>query len=246
MTFIRSFTTKPSQSDITESLISPTSVLDANKPFFPPFDWYERNLPKSPQSPKITSGSKHQHCWENSDSSGGRLGLIALVDSIADDSMPEPTSEKPNNKKRVLLGAKPRIQIPPFSHTQAREFTGSLSVSEMELSENYTCVTSHGPNPKTIHIFDDCIVESSCGELGSLALKKRKENQFQDITSVSQDSNSHRFNNILSFCYNCRKTLGHGNDIYMYRGEKAFCSNECREEEIMFDEDNNSEWDHCT
>ncbi|CAI0629581.1 unnamed protein product [Linum tenue] len=35
----------------------------------------------------------------------------------------------------------------------------------MELSEDYTCVISHGPIPKTTHIFefDDCIVDACCG-----------------------------------------------------------------------------------
>lgn len=41
-------------------------------------------------------------------------------------------------------------------------FVGSLSASEMELSEDYTCVITHGPNPKTTHIFDNCIVVENC------------------------------------------------------------------------------------
>ncbi|XP_020275383.1 uncharacterized protein LOC109849913 [Asparagus officinalis] len=39
----------------------------------------------------------------------------------------------------------------------------------------------------------------------------------------------------LNFCYLCRKKL-HGKDIYMYRGEKAFCSVECRCQQIASDE----------
>ncbi|XP_020587404.1 uncharacterized protein LOC110029441 [Phalaenopsis equestris] len=39
----------------------------------------------------------------------------------------------------------------------------------------------------------------------------------------------------LSCCYLCRKKL-QGKDIYMYRGEKAFCSMECRYEQIVTDE----------
>ncbi|XP_020591701.1 protein MARD1-like [Phalaenopsis equestris] len=41
-----------------------------------------------------------------------------------------------------------------------RIFTGRLSPKEMELSEDYTCVISYGPNPKKTHIFDNCVVES--------------------------------------------------------------------------------------
>ncbi|KAJ1697626.1 hypothetical protein LUZ63_006138 [Rhynchospora breviuscula] len=39
----------------------------------------------------------------------------------------------------------------------------------------------------------------------------------------------------LNCCYLCRKKL-HGKDIYMYRGEKAFCSMECRYQQIANDE----------
>nr|XP_009598285.2 FCS-Like Zinc finger 13-like [Nicotiana tomentosiformis] len=39
----------------------------------------------------------------------------------------------------------------------------------------------------------------------------------------------------LSSCHLCNKKL-HGKDIYMYRGEKAFCSTECRYSQIVMDE----------
>ncbi|KAK9697360.1 hypothetical protein RND81_08G032600 [Saponaria officinalis] len=39
----------------------------------------------------------------------------------------------------------------------------------------------------------------------------------------------------LSSCHLCRKPL-HGKDIYMYRGEKAYCSEECRQRQIYKDE----------
>lgn len=39
----------------------------------------------------------------------------------------------------------------------------------------------------------------------------------------------------LSCCYLCRKRL-QGKDIFMYRGEKAFCSEECRYQQISSDE----------
>ncbi|CAF1805278.1 hypothetical protein Bca4012_028803 [Brassica carinata] len=40
----------------------------------------------------------------------------------------------------------------------------------------------------------------------------------------------------LESCSLCRKHLGRNSDIFMYRGDKAFCSNECREEQIESDE----------
>lgn len=106
-------------------------------------------------------------------------------------------------------------------------FMGCLSPSEVELSEDYTCVITHGPNPRTTHIFDNCIVER-CGD-GFVALKK-------DSRSLA-DHSGYASDDFLSYCYACRKSLGQGKDIFMYRGDKAFCSHECRYQEMLFDEE---------
>lgn len=40
----------------------------------------------------------------------------------------------------------------------------------------------------------------------------------------------------LDICFYCKRRLGHGRDIFMYRGDRAFCSNECRDNQIASDE----------
>ncbi|KAH9313978.1 hypothetical protein KI387_022605, partial [Taxus chinensis] len=52
------------------------------------------------------------------------------------------------------------------------------------------------------------------------------------------DSRPFRFEpaNFLDACYLCRRRLSHEKDIYMYRGDEAFCSEECRYQKIMSDE----------
>ncbi|KAK9274355.1 hypothetical protein L1049_019169 [Liquidambar formosana] len=42
----------------------------------------------------------------------------------------------------------------------------------------------------------------------------------------------------LQACFLCRKPLGCNKDIFMYRGDTPFCSNECRQEQIEIDEAN--------
>ncbi|KAL2653490.1 hypothetical protein R1flu_021618 [Riccia fluitans] len=42
--------------------------------------------------------------------------------------------------------------------------------------------------------------------------------------------------NFLDACFYCKRRLGEGRDIYMYRGDKAFCSPECRHQQITMDE----------
>ncbi|XP_011657289.1 FCS-Like Zinc finger 15 [Cucumis sativus] len=50
----------------------------------------------------------------------------------------------------------------------------------------------------------------------------------------------------LHSCFLCKRTLLPANDIYMYKGDRGFCSEECRRKQIFMDEeesfmkDNNS------
>ncbi|PVH61341.1 hypothetical protein PAHAL_3G014300 [Panicum hallii] len=39
----------------------------------------------------------------------------------------------------------------------------------------------------------------------------------------------------LQHCGSCNRALGHEADIYIYKGESAFCSTECREKGMMID-----------
>ncbi|KAJ7548082.1 hypothetical protein O6H91_08G116700 [Diphasiastrum complanatum] len=40
----------------------------------------------------------------------------------------------------------------------------------------------------------------------------------------------------MEACFLCKRHLGQGRDIYMYKGDKAFCSDECRYQQIVIDE----------
>lgn len=42
--------------------------------------------------------------------------------------------------------------------------------------------------------------------------------------------------NFLKACFLCKRSLIHGRDIYMYRGDSAFCSLECRQQQMNLDE----------
>ncbi|OEL37108.1 hypothetical protein BAE44_0001872 [Dichanthelium oligosanthes] len=49
----------------------------------------------------------------------------------------------------------------------------------------------------------------------------------------------------LQRCYLCHRELAEGRDIYMYRGDRAFCSEECRCRQIFMDEDDGSTSSNC-
>ncbi|OIV92801.1 hypothetical protein TanjilG_00935 [Lupinus angustifolius] len=40
----------------------------------------------------------------------------------------------------------------------------------------------------------------------------------------------------LQACFICKKPLGNNRDIFMYRGDTPFCSEDCRQEQIYMDE----------
>ncbi|KAL6532348.1 hypothetical protein OROGR_014318 [Orobanche gracilis] len=249
----RLFTGLPSKgSNETEpTMSSPTSILDTKtfsalkNPFWPETNTLGPKIPKT--------GNKT--LFDKPDSRG-------LVDALIDEEKPGSVLSK-NNSRMVLFGSNLKIQVPcaaptnespkspcdfgiktrNFNHmgpsyspgrspfgSSSSGISSSLSASEMELSEDYTCVISYGPNPKTTHIFDDCIVESCCGVVKFS--ESRKEN-----VSFSNRSMSYPSESFLSFCYSCKKNLGQGKDIYMYRGEKAFCSSDCRLRQMLLEEE---------
>lgn len=223
------FTVKGHSEPDQNPLISPTSILSL--PFGNPLSC-DKSQPKS--IPKALSGNKRS--WDNSEAKG--IGL-ALVDTLIDEKSEGNRSSacKQSNGNKVLFGTKLRVHIPPYpakgsansgiqpensnstsNSNSPQAFTRCVSVSEMELSEDYTCVISRGPNPRTTHIFDNCIVES-----------------YYTLSDSGHFSKSAP-ENFLSFCYTCKKNLEQKIDIYIYRGDKAFCSRECRYQEMLLDD----------
>ncbi|EOA31246.1 hypothetical protein CARUB_v10014416mg [Capsella rubella] len=234
--FPRLFTAFSSFKSFTENdaVASPTSILDT-KPFSVLKNPFGSDNPKT-QEPETRLKPEPR-----------RIGL-AIVDSLIQDENLEPGSGT------ILFGSQLRIRVPDSPRSSSdfgiktrnsqpettttkiptpgsglgspRIISGYFSASDMELSEDYTCVTCHGPNPRTIHIFDNCIVESQPGVVF-----------FRSSDPVNEsDSDSFPPDSFLSSCCNCKKSLGPRDDIFMYRGDRAFCSSECRELEMMTEE----------
>ncbi|KAL2548379.1 hypothetical protein Fot_09909 [Forsythia ovata] len=113
---------------------------------------------------------------------------------------------------------------------------GNIPPSEIELSEDYTCVRTRGPNPKVTHIFGDCILECHNNEVTTFFKESKEEIALPQVEELSDVIASYPPSDFLKFCYSCNKKLD-GEDIYMYRGEKAFCSWSCRSQEILIDQE---------
>lgn len=247
------------------SPMSPTSTLDAK-----PFSILKKNPfspePNSPVQRNDTKSNNKRQDWAKLDTRG--IGLAIVDNPNESDRVTRPET------RMVLFGSHLKIQIPPLENpilnvtgspksadfgirtrnsrsgffsarnSGSASFSGSISVTEMELSEDYTCVITHGPNPKTTHIFDNCVVQSCCGVVdGKRENSNSNSNSNNNDNNLNYNKNSNSCNigllsseNFLSSCFTCKRNLGHGNDIYMYRGEKAFCSQECRYEGMMMEE----------
>ncbi|PON36011.1 Zf-FLZ domain containing protein [Parasponia andersonii] len=124
----------------------------------------------------------------------------------------------------------------PIPIDSSQGYVGSLSAKEIELSEDYTCIISHGPNPKTIHIFGDYVLECHKNESNNFGSREELGIESRQAANNSEGLTSVHSAEVLKFCYSCKRILENDGDIYMYRGEKAFCSFDCRSEEISEEE----------
>ncbi|TYH93895.1 hypothetical protein ES332_A12G004500v1 [Gossypium tomentosum] len=187
----------------TEALNSPSSTLDNKSSFH-----YNINQPKSP---KYSSAVKNIEPKEFGTELRVQIPLIPPDFGTKTKNLHTLSPPFTSPKTSVHMKDPPMV------------FNGCFPVKEiMELSEDYTCVISHGPNPKTTHIFHDCVVECCCS-----------------ISNTQPKSAPSESNNFLSFCHTCKKNLRQKIDIYIYRGDKAFCSQECRYQEMVLDGEEN-------
>ncbi|KAG8069939.1 hypothetical protein GUJ93_ZPchr0006g41444 [Zizania palustris] len=116
---------------------------------------------------------------------------------------------------RACLAEAEPIAIGAAARRRARD--------EAELSESYTCVITH---------------VSGAGGAGR-SVRKRVYFGFGDggggwLVEADEEEPA-PVADFLSRCCLCDKRLD-GLDIYMYRGEKAFCSSECRCHQMLMDD----------
>ncbi|KAF5738729.1 hypothetical protein HS088_TW13G01630 [Tripterygium wilfordii] len=79
-------------------------------------------------------------------------------------------------------------------------------------------------------------------------------NKNKPSSSSSSSSTSKRLSQSSSFpvptflehCFLCRQKLLPGKDIYMYKGDRAFCSVECRCRQIFMDEEESLSKKNCS
>ncbi|CAF1715879.1 hypothetical protein HID58_084395 [Brassica napus] len=86
------------------------------------------------------------------------------------------------------------------------------------------------------------ILESTNNNNNNNTLSTPKPHQVVNKSAVMVSSDLRRGNCYLSsgfleHCFLCRKKLLPAKDIYMYKGDRAFCSVECRSKQMTMDEE---------
>ncbi|PAN47266.1 hypothetical protein PAHAL_9G245900 [Panicum hallii] len=204
------------------AIMSPTSSLQAavGSPASPA----ATAAPFSRHGASSSSGGDNHRCksksrrpaWEAAMPTG--LGLAGALNG-GDAVPPAATVLTGQSFRRAGPASAAADRVSRSTFPQGRRRRWLMSPGEMEASEDYTrVIAGGGPNPRTTHMFDGRVVVDGCGGFPVGA--------------------GGEVGGFLRWCHGCSKDLEQGKDIFMYRGEMAFCSHECRfREMLLFDEE---------
>ncbi|KAG6431641.1 hypothetical protein SASPL_109722 [Salvia splendens] len=110
--------------------------------------------------------------------------------------------------------------------------------AEEDSSEEYTIVTCHGGNKPYTKVYSAEGARKGDGRSPFRIQSGKMSNRaavFHISPARGAEAGGAPTPDFLNSCDLCRKKL-HGKDIYMYRGEKAFCSADCRYTQMVMDE----------
>lgn len=126
----------------------------------------------------------------------------------------------------MLLGKRPR---PPIRRTTSMTEFAPVDLDAMIMdavdAPQPSDPSSHQPQQE-IDWLSRGHVASSAGVLSPRNSYRRSSGDFRGMEMAP----------FLKACGLCKRRLGPGRDIYMYRGEVAFCSLECRQQLITQEE----------
>ncbi|XP_066309485.1 FCS-Like Zinc finger 8-like [Miscanthus floridulus] len=175
-------------------------------------------------------------------SSPPRVGL-GLVDALTADD--ETGSMQFGARSSFLDSIKPFLDLAlpkaaVCGNKAAAAPTSSAGVAAASLDEaneyadceEYTCVISRGANPRTTHILAGQTVEAvrKQGDVGGCrkVIFSIESLSDQQPSTSSSPAATASVSVASGRCCCCMKRLQEDMDIFIYLGEKAFCSSECR------------------
>nr|VDD33094.1 unnamed protein product [Brassica oleracea] len=216
--------THPIIGKISELLVGVNRSAAAATPFFDVL----MTSPKSPLDfkilPQISQRNSSKRFYDDNLGGSVGLGIVAALENSTTRLITSVSRSEPNQSNR----SDPVQFMSHEGSTDEEEEDEEMFIMD---EEEYTLVTCHhGPSgPCSTRVFDRDGFECLASQIN----EDRRERLFMVDVGTESPENSPEFKGLgfLSSCYLCRKKL-HGRDIFIYRGEKAFCSSECRSSHI--------------
>ncbi|KAI4371477.1 hypothetical protein MLD38_019708 [Melastoma candidum] len=120
-------------------------------------------------------------------------------------------------------------------HCYSHEDDGLASLADMEAGNNFTNININNK----LYCHSICHSTQICSPRGGFRSRPYGSpisGRFHDARWPEEEEEERRQPHFLEACFRCRKQLGNNRDIFMYGGDTAFCSEECRQEQIDMDE----------
>lgn len=152
---------------------------------------------------------------------GGRSSFLDSIKPFLDLALPKAAPAAVCGKKAAAAPAS-SAGVAAASLDKANEYADC---------EEYTCVISRGANPRTTHILGGETVEAvrKQGDGGGCRKVIFSIEPLSDQQPSTSSSAAATAASVASGrCCCCMKRLQEDMDIFIYLGEKAFCSSECR------------------
>ncbi|XVF19101.1 hypothetical protein REPUB_Repub11eG0081200 [Reevesia pubescens] len=169
--------------------------------------------------------------------------FTTLSESFSD---PNPT-KSPRNFQDGVVGLGIVAAMTHSTHTHHYQQPKPICFAPSPRSTPIPILSSAKPAPTFNELSDDytCLISHFCDN----SIKKHvyfghENNNYSVFTAPSTSPTRNNMglikrdfysDDFLTCCHLCKREL-HGLDIFMYRGEKAFCSAECRDKQIGSDD----------
>ncbi|KAL6222084.1 hypothetical protein ACLB2K_005476 [Fragaria x ananassa] len=183
--------------------------------------------PRGPLDLKMHSPSPSPRALKSYNVGGVGLGIVAAL---------EKSSHNNGRAKYAVCSHSSNRSDPIPVNSGQKSDEGLHELEEEDSEENYTFVTCHGRNKSITKVYydgGDCRTGTEHHVSSATCHVNHKHNHNQN--HKQKQAPVYPTSDFLSSCHLCSKKLD-GLDIYMYRGDKAFCSTECRATQIMNDE----------
>lgn len=202
---------------------------------------------RSPRSGLESLLSSPRCSWDKKGSEGIGLGIVAAIYAEETYSAKFWANEAPKENADLSTQAVPlkcstvcsptlSKPIPIFQNNVLPTCRGmqenrAIKVDHETLNDSSRCHQGRRNQPRSFRSDVDVDVDDEESDI--------RESIFSTASPASSCNDNWGGLPAIDFlhsCYFCKRLLALGKDIYMYRGDRAFCSAECRYQQIVIDE----------